>query len=150
MPIEHPPPRFICLFAPPGAIHCLKSPAAPEKDDGTAPASTVKGEEAEERLILCRECLFPVTRAEEQGEMAGAFQHTFANPAGIVFTIGCFQSAQGCAPVGPSSDEFAWFPGYAWRVAVCRGCLTHLGWHFAAPSGAGFWGLILDHLIFPQ
>jgi hypothetical protein len=107
-------------------------------------------EEAEERLILCRECLFPITREEEQTSMSGASQHTFANPAGIVFTIGCFSAAEGCAPVGPSSDEFSWFPGFVWRVGICRGCLAHMGWYFSAPSGIAFWGLILDRLIFPS
>ena len=142
---RHHPQRF----APPPVV-CLKSPSAPEQGDGTEPENAVKEEETEERLVLCRECLYPITREEEQREMAGASQHTFANPAGIVFTIGCFGSAEGCVPVGSSSDEFTWFRGYAWRVGVCRSCLTHLGWHFAAPSGAGFWGLILDNLIFPK
>lgn len=127
----------------------LKTPAAPEKGDGTAPAGEAREKAEEERLILCRECLFPIAREEAQGEMAGQFKHTFANPAGIVFTIGCFQVADGCAPVGPASDEFTWFPGFTWRVGICRGCLAHLGWYFTAPSGASFWGLILDHLIFP-
>ena len=127
----------------------LKTPAAPEKEDDTAPESDVQAETEEEPLIRCRECLFPITREEAQDAWAGSRQHTFANPAGIVFTIGCFSAAEGCAAVGPSSSEFTWFPGFDWRVGICRGCLTHLGWHFAAPSGAAFWGLILDHLIFP-
>ena len=127
----------------------LKSPAAPKRDQGTSPGSDAREKAEEERLILCRECLFPVTREDEQSEMAGARQHTFANPAGIVFTIGCFQRAQGCVPVGPATDEFSWFSGFSWRVGVCRGCLAHLGWYFTAPSGAAFYGLILDHLIFP-
>ncbi|MCB2170099.1 MAG: hypothetical protein KQI78_20750 [Deltaproteobacteria bacterium] len=128
----------------------LKTPATPEKGDDTAPGSDVQAEAVEERLILCRECLFPITREEDQSAMEGGQQHTFANPAGIVFTIGCFSAAEGCAPVGPSSDEFTWFPGFTWRVGICRGCLAHLGWYFSAPSGTAFWGLILDHLIFPS
>jgi len=127
----------------------LKTPTAPEKGIDAAPENDVQAETEEEHLIRCRECLFPITREEAQDEWAGSRQHTFANPAGIVFTIGCFSAAEGCIPVGPLSDEFTWFPGFAWRVGICRGCLTHLGWHFAAPSGARFWGLILDHLIFP-
>jgi hypothetical protein len=35
-------------------------------------------------------------------------------------------------------------------VAVCTACLSHLGWRFDSASGAAFWGLILDHLIFPS
>jgi hypothetical protein len=143
------PYRMFDALPPPAAMW-LKTPATPEKGDSTAPENAVRVEERDERLILCRECLFPITREEDQTSMAGAFQHTFANPAGIVFTIGCFSTADGCAYVGPASDEFTWFKGFAWRVGVCRGCLAHLGWFFAAPSGAAFWGLIMDHLIFPQ
>lgn len=139
---------FLTHLAP--VIYGLKTPAAPEKSGAADPQSATKEDPAEERLILCRECLYPITREEERREMAGAQQHTFANPAGLVFTIGCFRSAQGCVPVGPSSDEFTWFKGFAWQVGVCRGCLAHLGWHFRAPSGTSFWGLILDHLIFPR
>ncbi len=131
------------------ALLWLKSPAAPEKENGTDADTAIKEKAEDERLILCRECLYPITREEEQGEMAGARQHTFANPAGIVFTIGCFMAAEGCATVGPTSEEFTWFPGFAWQVGICRGCLAHLGWHFTALSGAAFWGLILDNLIFP-
>lgn len=144
----NPDPSFSLQQLPPAIW--LKTPAAPEKGDGTAPEASPQAQETEERLILCRECLFPITREEEQAAMSGAFQHTFANPAGIVFTIGCFSTAEGCAPVGPPSDEFSWFPGFVWRVAICRGCLAHLGWYFHAPSGVAFWGLILDHLIFPS
>lgn len=148
MSIERLSPPALHPAALPPAV-CFKSPAAPEKGDRAAPGPAVEMEAEQERLVLCRECRFPITREEEQREMGGARQHTFANPAGIVFTIGCFQAADGCVPVGLSSEEFTWFPGFGWRVAVCRSCLTHLGWHFAAPSGAAFWGLILDHLIFP-
>ena len=143
------PYRMFDALPPPAAMW-LKTPTTPETGDSTAPENAVRDEERDERLILCRECLFPITREEDQTSMSGAFQHTFANPAGIVFTIGCFSTAEGCAYVGPASDEFTWFNGFAWRVGVCRGCLAHLGWFFAAPSGAAFWGLILDHLIFPQ
>jgi len=146
------PPLLYGMFdtLPPPAVVWLKTPVAPEEGDSTAPGAAIREEERDERLILCRECLFPVAREEDGTSMSGAFQHTFANPAGIVFTIGCFSTAAGCVYVGPASDEFTWFSGFAWRVGVCRGCLAHLGWFFTAPSGAAFWGLILDHLIFPQ
>ena len=149
MQIQVPLPRHPVIPLPRPAPLWLKTPAAPEKSGGTAPAEAVREEDSDERLIRCRECLFPIAREEDRTAMSGAFQHTFANPAGIVFTIGCFRTAEGCAQVGPASDEFTWFGGFAWRVGVCRGCLAHLGWFFAAPSGAAFWGLILDHLIFP-
>ena len=82
--------------------------------------------------------------------MEGAHQHTFANPGGIVYQIGCFQSAKGCAQTGPATDEFSWFKGFRWRIVVCRACLLHLGWVFISHARGHFYGLILDRLIFPD
>ena len=123
----------------------------PPGQSGPTPEA-VPADEVEEkaaRRVVCRECLHAITREEDRTQVHGAHQHTFANPSGLVFTIGCFQAAEGCGAAGSPSDEFTWFKGYAWRVAVCTGCLAHLGWLFTTPSGAAFWGLILDHLIFP-
>ena len=121
-------------------------------DQGRTPEGAPENSTAvkEERRVLCRECLHAVTREQDRTEVQGAHQHTFANPSGIVFTIGCFRSADGCGAAGSPSDEFTWFAGYSWRVAVCAACLAHLGWLFSSASGATFWGLILDHLIFPE
>jgi hypothetical protein len=70
------------------------------------------------------------------------------NPAGFVFEIACVRSATGIRPVGPSSEEWSWFPGHAWTTAVCGGCLGHLGWRFDARGGGGsFFGLIRDRVV---
>lgn len=68
------------------------------------------------------------------------------NPAGLLFHIGCFDSAIGCRLIGPASLEYAWFPGFAWRLALCGQCGVQLGWHFRNEELAGFYGLILDRL----
>ena len=103
--------------------------------------------EKEERHILCRQCLNMITGPDERTWMSGGHRHTFANPVGVVYEIGCFNAAPGCRAVGPASDEFAWFPGYLWRIVICSKCLTHLGWYFLSSAGHGFHGLILDRLI---
>jgi len=77
----------------------------------------------------------------------GAHAHTFANPEGIVFEIGCYRDAWGCGYLGPLSPEFTWFAGYVWRIAVCSNCLVHLGWRFSSPDGHFFHGLITNRLI---
>ncbi len=100
----------------------------------------------DEELILCAHCGRPITRPIDRIEMAGAHKHTFANPHGIVFEIGCFRSAFGCAHSGPTTDEFTWFAGYHWKVAVCGGCGSHLGWLFLSTGSDRFHGLILDRL----
>jgi len=101
------------------------------------------------KYILCRQCLQVITSPAERIEMQGAHQHTFANPHGSVYQIGCFRSAAGCGYAGQPSDEFTWFKGYSWRIAVCGSCLFHLGWLFISPGSDSFNGLILDHLIQP-
>ena len=139
-------------ISPAGEIAPLLLLKVQRSDQGENPEATPaeRVETKEVRRILCRECLHPVTREQARTEIHGAHQHTFANPSGIVFTIGCFQNAEGCGAAGSPSDEFTWFSGFSWRVAVCVGCLTHLGWLFSTTTGAAFWGLILDHLIFPD
>jgi hypothetical protein len=103
-----------------------------------------------EAVILCRRCGHLITRPRDRFIKDGSHSHTFANPSGIVFEIGCFSNAEGCGPSGESTDEFTWFRGYKWRLALCRACFVHLGWQFTSLGGAsGFWGLILNRLSFP-
>jgi hypothetical protein len=103
----------------------------------------------EEEYILCRQCHQAITQPAERIAMQGSHRHTFANPHGIVFEIGCFRNANGCGYAGPASDDFSWFAGYSWRVCFCTMCLTHLGWIFSLKGGHIFHGLILDRLIEP-
>jgi hypothetical protein len=103
----------------------------------------------EEAYIVCRQCRQAITRNEERFSIQGTHRHTFANPHGLVFEIGCFRRAVGCGYAGPASDEFTWFAGYRWRVCFCSSCLTHLGWLFTA-TGDAFHGLILERLLEPK
>jgi len=99
------------------------------------------------RHILCRHCGHLITRASARITVNGSHAHSFANPHGVVFHIGCFSTAEGCGYAGPLSNEFTWFTGYNWRIAVCGACLVHLGWLFVSDSESRFNGLILDQLI---
>lgn len=128
----------------------LRRPSpAPDGKTPPAPQETPSEKQTPEAepLILCRECLHPITRGPERIRVAGAHRHTFANPHGLVFEIGCFRRAPGCGQAGPVSDEFSWFAGYTWRVALCAACLIHLGWVFRSTGGESFHGLILERLI---
>jgi len=104
----------------------------------------------EEKHILCAQCRAIITSPREWIEVQGTQEHTFFNPYGIIFQIGCFRQARGCGYIGPATEEFSWFPGYSWRIAICSSCLTHLGWFYSAPDRESFYGLILDHLIQPE
>ncbi len=111
----------------------------------TQPSVSEKKETEDEKFIRCSQCLQPITRPSDRISIDGSHTHTFANPSGILYEIGCFRSVIGCGFSGPTTDEFTWFKGYGWKVAYCGKCLTHLGWLFMS-SGNSFNGLILDRL----
>jgi hypothetical protein len=128
----------------------LRPPREKQSDEmlGSLVESEVEEKESDdEEYILCRQCMHVITSSTERTTVQGLHRHTFANPHGIVFEIGCFRSSIGCGYAGPVSDEFAWFQGFNWRVAVCVGCLTHLGWLFTSTGYGSFHGLILDRLV---
>ncbi len=106
-----------------------------------------KDQEDEEKYILCGKCENKITLPSHKMEVQGSFNHTFLNPAGHVFHIGCFGKADGCIVLGIPTSEWTWFQNNEWRTAVCSQCFEHLGWFFSSPQGKDFFGLILDSLI---
>ena len=131
--------------------YAYRKPVAPPDGpgaDGQIEEETKKKMTADdERFLLCTQCHQIITRPADRIEVTGSHRHTFANPHGIVYEIGCFRSAIGCGYTGPTTDEFTWFKGFNWRIAICSRCLSHLGWLFVSGSGDSFHGLILDRLI---
>jgi len=109
-----------------------------------------KQEESPENAIVCAQCRYTITSTTQRIDVDGSHEHTFANPHGILFQIGCFQSAPGCSYVGPATAQWSWFEGYSWRIAVCSSCTSHLGWVFLPGEGTPFYGLILDRLVYPE
>lgn len=107
-----------------------------------------EGEEEEvspNEAIYCRTCGGVVTAREQKIAVHDSHTHTFFNPAGIVFELGCFRAAPGCHSTGEATSEFTWFAGYVWRFALCRQCSSHLGWFFEM-GDSSFYGLILANL----
>lgn len=104
-------------------------------------------EEEEERLLLCKNCKNKITSLHNSIEVRGQYKHTFSNPHGFVFEIGCFSSAYGCTNQGLLTMEFTWFKGFGWRFALCSNCHIHLGWFYQSGREKSFYGLILDNLI---
>lgn len=96
--------------------------------------------------LFCSACLSLITDEKSAIEIDGTHRHTCTNPAGLTFTIGCFDEAPGCTQAGAPTGEFTWFPGYRWSIALCIRCRKHLGWVFLG-SADRFYGLILSELI---
>jgi hypothetical protein len=105
-----------------------------------------KDDDAGESKILCKSCQHPITSHHHKIEINGNHQHICHNPADFVFEIGCFALANGCINHGVATLENTWFPGFAWRYAICANCHTHLGWFYQS-NHDNFYGLILNQLI---
>lgn len=104
------------------------------------------GDAEQGRKLLCAACRHPVTTSAARTSVSGSHQHTFFNPHGVVFNVGCFSQAPGASARGIPTDEFTWFPGHVWQLAVCARCVSHLGWRFKSQASE-FYGLILDKLV---
>ena len=131
------------------------SPSRCREAPGTPPAGI--GEEAarydeqekepyREEKIFCRQCMQVITSPAERIQVHGSHCHTFSNPAGLLFQIGCFRRVKGCVDASPPEAEWSWFGGYAWQVVLCSACATHLGWRYTGQND-GFYGLILGSLM---
>lgn len=145
---DHFPDQTCC-----SAIILLKQPS--EENGGLNTDILLEDETGEQifeddQFIRCAQCLNAIAKPADRIEIGGAHRHTFANPHGILFEIACFSLADGCRYLGSGTDEFTWFKGYAWRIAVCGKCLLHLGWQYTSSGKNSFWGLIIDRLIYHQ
>jgi hypothetical protein len=98
-----------------------------------------------EKRLFCAACRHPVTHQDERIPVQGAHEHRCTNPHGITYRIGCFRVAPGCTAIGAATTEYTWFPGYAWRIALCANCRAHLGWRFQSQEDY-FHGLIMARL----
>ena len=112
---------------------------------GLAVNDEEESEQEREKVLRCWKCNTEITRERQRISKDGKHLHTFFNPAGIVYEIGCFHHASGCLLQGAVSQEFSWFRGYTWQICVCIACLEHLGWYFSGGSD-GFFGLIANRL----
>ena len=97
------------------------------------------------RWLQCLHCNQNVTRSSDRIEVNGKHEHSFINPVGVIYRIGCFGRAVGIIEVGEASSHFTWFAGHVWRIALCRGCERHLGWTFRGGE-SHFSGLVLNQL----
>jgi len=114
-------------------------------------SSSIEDENKEEvieqkRNILCAEYSQSLTDDSERIEVNGAHKHTFVNPAGIMFQIGCFANVSGVNVSGEATEQWSWFKGYIWKIMCCDRCGSHLGWVYLSEGEISFFGLILSRL----
>jgi len=97
------------------------------------------------RRLRCLLCQHIITDESQRISIEGSHTHNKTNPGGTKFKFGCFQKAPGCSALGSATDEYTWFSGYQWQLAVCAGCGEHLGWLFRGEGG--FYGLLTNLLV---
>ncbi|XP_059139972.1 protein cereblon-like [Physella acuta] len=124
-----------------------------------------------EGYLLCRKCGYEIAKAQHLFSMPSSLAlrqrndtiansdkvliQLFKNPQGIYFElITSLESELETEPQRYASDS--WFPGYAWSIAKCPKCGSHLGWSFtvltdvlnsAESQLSSFFGLILDKIM---
>ena len=93
-------------------------------------------DEESERVLTCAACAHVVAKRAAIFAAPGttAPVQVFANPHGRVFEVLALRSVTGVRIVGEPTSDATWFRGYAWSVALCTSCLTHLGWRFDASA----------------
>ena len=102
-------------------------------------------QEKKDPMIRCKNCGHTITTVDAVISVAGLHRHSFTNPAGIHYTIGCFSAARGCSNMGEPTSEYTWFPGYTWCYSICSKCYNHMGWFYQSGDST-FYGLILNRL----
>ncbi len=108
-----------------------------------------QSEDKRGNYIYCANCSHVLTTSDQRIDVNGSHEHYCTNPHGFEFHLGCFAEALGCDISGQAYAADSWFMGYAWRLAACAECHTHLGWYFAVTADgtpAYFYGLILDRI----
>ncbi|CAG9798337.1 unnamed protein product [Chironomus riparius] len=105
--------------------------------------------------FLCKRCKNKISIYNDIFAVSkGAVNVNYCNPAGYIHetltVMKTFESA--VKLVDKPSTEFSWFPGYAWQIAICSKCYTHVGWKFAAVNNRNlkprtFFGLSCKSLL---
>ena len=113
-------------------------------EDDTAPLSTDQ-KTSDKHAVVCAHCQSYITEVNAKRIVQGAHIHTFINPAKITYSIGCYDSAPGCSPLGLPTSEHTWFAGFRWCIALCGACEIHIGWRFSGASET-FYGLIISRI----
>lgn len=97
-------------------------------------------------LIQCKICQILIAKRSDVLVMSSEGPvGTYVNSTGYVHEITTLFKAKGLALKGPAFTKYCWFPGYAWTIANCATCETHMGWLFTARKRnlkpKSFWGI---------
>ncbi|OQR71659.1 protein cereblon-like [Tropilaelaps mercedesae] len=95
------------------------------------------------RIVTSKEHIISMSRSGAQG--------TFVNQMGYVHNLLTVGEVDSIRYQGSQEETYSWFPGYAWTIAQCANCNTHIGWRFDTVKNlkpATFWGLSRQSIEF--
>jgi len=103
------------------------------------------------KAYRCSACESVITYADRLIAVLGIKRHGFTNPAGVFCDFFTFSSCPGAITLGNPTEEYSWFYGYGWSLALCQSCSSHLGWHYKATSRLRgvpeFWGILVQRIL---
>eukprot|EP00249_Psilotum_nudum_P021742 c28226_g1_i3 orf=384-2126(-) len=96
--------------------------------------------------IRCKNCLTEIARRSDMLVMsADGPIGAYVNKYGYVHETLTLCRARGLILQGRPDTQHSWFPGYAWTIADCSVCESHMGWLFTAVTKnmrpKAFWGM---------
>jgi len=104
------------------------------------------------KVIICENCQSTIAESADMFSMSvEGPQGTYVNSHGYIHETLTVHKIKDLVLKGRSSTEQCWFPGYAWTVAECRRCLSHIGWRYKAIGRLQpqkFWGLARQSINF--
>jgi hypothetical protein len=103
------------------------------------------------KIYQCISCGVLITYSDRLLSVSGSHRHLFVNPSGVECDFHTFANCPGAVALGGATEDHTWFPGYRWRLAFCRLCGQHLGWHYekvtVSASPGEFWGMLVSNLV---
>lgn len=112
--------------------------------------------EKKRAFVCCKACRTKIAFASNMFTVGGADGTTgaYVNEHGVIHQTVTVREVgeQTLMYAGNPETKDSWFPGYAWTIAYCRYCFSHIGWKFqsVSPSKSDcadadrpeqFWGL---------
>jgi len=96
-------------------------------------------------VLGCNKCGSVFGKKKDLFQISEGLVDAYVNPGGVVHDVVTIKKVSGAKLRGTPQTEHSWFPGYAWTIAECNECRSHIGWRFTATSSAlvpqEFWGL---------
>jgi len=102
------------------------------------------------KAYLCLNCNLAITYSDRLLAVSGSKRHSYVNPAELTCEFLTFSSCPGGMTLGLPTEQYSWFSGYSWCLAVCGNCHNHLGWHYRRLSESEgpteFWGILINQI----